>query len=74
MRVRCNAIKQELESKIQSFKDSMKHAKSVDKQIQVKQASVAFNKQIQVKQASVAFNKQIQVKQASVAFNASLFS
>ncbi|XP_048580282.1 dynein heavy chain domain-containing protein 1 isoform X3 [Nematostella vectensis] len=34
MRVRGNAIKQELEEKIQSYKDSVKHAKAIDKQIQ----------------------------------------
>jgi len=36
MRVRCNAIKQELESNIQLYKDSVKHSRTVEKQIQVK--------------------------------------
>ena len=36
MRVRCNAIKQELESNIQSYKDSIKNSRSVEKQIQVR--------------------------------------
>lgn len=34
MRVRCNAIKQELESNIQQYKDSVKHSRSIEKQIQ----------------------------------------
>ncbi|XP_029192398.2 LOW QUALITY PROTEIN: dynein heavy chain domain-containing protein 1-like [Acropora millepora] len=34
MRVRCNAVKQELESSIQLYKDSVKHSRSVEKQIQ----------------------------------------
>ena len=35
MRVRCNAIKQELESNIQRYKESVKHSRTVEKQIQV---------------------------------------
>ena len=35
MRVRCNAVKQELESSIQLYKDSVKHSRGVEKQIQV---------------------------------------
>ena len=35
MRVRCNAIKQELESNIQLYKDSVKQSRTVEKQIQV---------------------------------------
>lgn len=35
MRVKCNAIKQELESNIQLYKDSVKHSRTVEKQIQV---------------------------------------
>ena len=35
MRVRCNAVKQELESNIQLYKDSVKHSRTVEKQIQV---------------------------------------
>lgn len=35
MRVKCNAIKQELESNIQLYKDSVKHSRTVQKQIQV---------------------------------------
>ena len=33
--MRCNAIKQELESSIQLYKDSVKHSRTVEKQIQV---------------------------------------
>ena len=35
MRVKCNAVKQELESNIQLYKDSVKHSRTVEKQIQV---------------------------------------
>lgn len=40
MRVRCNAIKQELESNIQLYKDSVKHSRTVEKQIQVKTVNI----------------------------------
>ena len=40
MRVRCNAIKQELESNIQLYKDSVKHSRTVEKQIQVSQTAL----------------------------------